>query len=104
MTIHRVAKPSRLSFQITAAVLVLLPLAITPALANHRHPPRVVGVPTTYDTLGVVDRDQTGSIFSGHNLGFPAHSMRSSTLGNADFPERDPSAQNFGMTSGGGLN
>ncbi len=98
MTTHRLAQTAR-----AAALLVILPVAISPAFAAHRHAPRVVGVPTTYDTLGSVDPDRTGSIRSIGGFGFPGRSMRSSTLGNAEFPERDPIAQNLGTTSGGGF-
>lgn len=100
MTIHSLV---RTPVRTVAAVLLLLPIAAAPAFAAHRHAPRIA-VPTSYDSLSSFEPTRTGSIRSTGDFGFPGRSMRSSTLGNAEFPERDPIAQNLGSTSGGGLN
>jgi len=52
------------------------------------------------------DLDATGSILDGRTIGFPARDaqgrdLRSSTRGNAQFPERPYEAQNLGGTAGG---
>lgn len=102
MTIHHLARPAGLPFR-TAAVLVFLLAGASAAAAGPRHAPRRA-VPTTYDAVGALDRDRTGSINAVRNPVAPPHALRSSTLGNAEFPERDPIAQNLGNTAGGGLN
>ncbi|MEA1834876.1 hypothetical protein U8607_22540 [Methylobacterium durans] len=81
------------------AFLLVLPLAAAPAVAAPRSSPRP-GLLTSYDAAGP---RWTGSLRA---TGAPAPfslSRRSSTSGNAEFPERDPIAQNLGGTAGGGI-
>ncbi|GEP00387.1 hypothetical protein [Methylobacterium haplocladii] len=104
MTIHRLTRSARAPFRTAAAILLLLPVAASPAFAAHRHAPRIGDVPTRYDSFDLADPSRPGSNRSIGDFGLPGRSLRSSTLGNAEFPERDPIAQNLGMTSGGGSN
>lgn len=86
----------RLSVGGTRIALTLLMFAGTPALAAKSLPMRSAGPhyeePATTGSLA----DGTGR--SGDATG------RSSALGNAEFPERALSSQNFGNVAGGGLN
>lgn len=76
------------------AVLGLLPL--TGAHAGPRTWPGAL--PPARYTAGPLDPVQTGSIVPA-----PSQTFRSSVLGNAEAPEREPIAQRLGNTSGGGL-
>lgn len=84
------------------AVALVLPIAVSPAIAAP-HARHHTGYVTTYDSIGPYSTDSTGSIVTAPEPVGTGRSMRSSTLGNAEFPERDPIAQNFGNTAGGGL-
>ena len=84
------------------AAMFILSVAATPAVAAPRSLPRA-GVTTTYDAAGPYAPGRTGSLRGTRDLADTPRSLRSSTLGNAEFPERDPIAQNLGGTAGGGL-
>ncbi|NEU14204.1 hypothetical protein G3T14_19015 [Methylobacterium sp. BTF04] len=85
----------------TAAAITLVLVAPTPgSAATHRVR---AGIPSGSVSAGSYDPDSTGSLRGFGGLVDVSHQARSSTLGNADFPERDPNAQNLGNTAGGGL-
>lgn len=94
MTNLRSAQNRRARLLGAIAVLGLLPLTTV-----HAGPRLGPGAPpSARNTAGPLDPDQTGSIPP-----TTSPSFRSSVLGNAEAPEREPAAQRLGNTSGGGL-
>lgn len=94
MNILRSSQNRRVLLLGAVAILGILPLA--EAHAGHRVWPG--SIPPARYTAGLVDPDRTGSITP-----VPSPTLRSSVLGNAEAPEREPIAQRLGNTSGGGF-
>ncbi|GEP03412.1 hypothetical protein MOX02_14500 [Methylobacterium oxalidis] len=102
MSMNRSTRPGEMLLRMTAALLIL-PVAAAPAVAAPRSSARP-GLFTSYSEAGSVGPRWTGSL-QATGVAAPFHpSRRSSTSGNAEFPERDPIAQNLGGTAGGGIN
>ena len=76
---------------------------VSEAAAEPRLPMKT-GSYTAYSSTQSYNLDRTGSIGPVGTSGVFPRSARSSTLGNAEFPERDPIAQNLGGSAGGPLN
>lgn len=94
MSIIRPTRHGRTALVGTLALLGSLPvMAAQASLRDTR-----VALPPTAYAAGVADPDRTGSIPAD-----PLPALRSSVLGNAEAPEREPIAQRLGNTSGGGL-
>ncbi|AWN42912.1 hypothetical protein [Methylobacterium durans] len=101
MPMNRSPRPRSRPLRITAFLLIL-PIAAAPAVAAPRSSPRP-GLLTSYDAAGPVGPRWTGSLRATGTPAPVSPARRSSTSGNAEFPERDPIAQNLGGTAGGGL-
>ncbi|WP_132254436.1 hypothetical protein [Methylobacterium segetis] len=97
------SKPARSTLSVMTAAMLLLPAASAPVTAAPRSLQRA-GAVTRDAAPGLSGPRWTGSLQAAGEPARSARPLRSSTLGNAEFPERDPIAQNLGSTAGGGSN